>query len=104
MSSLTSMSAATSGQTALGDLPEEEKQIEGRSTWQLAWARLKRDRAAMISLGVILFIIIVAIAAPVVATITGHGADEQFRTTGLTPDGIPVGALKNGMKNGHTKA
>jgi ABC-type dipeptide/oligopeptide/nickel transport system permease subunit len=70
---------------------EAGAKIEGRSTWQLAWAKLKRDRAAMISFGVIVVIILVALFAPVFATITGHGVDEQFRTTGLTPDGIPVG-------------
>jgi peptide/nickel transport system permease protein len=64
--------------------------IEGRSTWQLAWARLKRDRAAMISLAVIILIFLCAIFAPVFATITGHGVNEQFRQTGLTPDGLPI--------------
>jgi peptide/nickel transport system permease protein len=44
----------------------------------------------MISLGVIVLIILVAIFAPVVAAITGHGVYEQFRTTGLSPDGLPV--------------
>jgi ABC-type dipeptide/oligopeptide/nickel transport system permease subunit len=70
---------------------EAAAKIEGRSTWQLAWAKLKRDRAAMISFGVIVVIILVAIFAPVFATVTGHGVNEQFRTTGLTPDGLPVG-------------
>ena len=65
--------------------------IEGRSTWRLAYARLKRDRAAMISLVVILLIILVAIFAPVFAAITGHGVNEDFFTTGLHPNGLPVG-------------
>jgi ABC-type dipeptide/oligopeptide/nickel transport system permease subunit len=73
-------------------VPEGEvaKKIEGRSPWRLAIARLRRDRAAMVSLGVILFIVIVAIFAPVVAAITGHGVYQQFRTTGLTPLGQPI--------------
>ena len=70
---------------------EAAKKIEGRSPWRLAMERLRRDRASMISLGVILFIVLVAIFAPVVASITGHGVYEQFRTTGLSPDGQPVG-------------
>jgi ABC-type dipeptide/oligopeptide/nickel transport system permease subunit len=76
--------------------PEGEagKKIEGRSTWQLAWARLKRDRAALISAIVILLIFLMAIFAPVFATITGHGVNQQFRITGLSPDGIPVGPGK----------
>ena len=64
--------------------------IQGRSTWQLAWARLRRDRAAVISFVVIVLIILVAIFAPVFAAITGHGVNEQFRTTGLSPDGLPA--------------
>ena len=64
--------------------------IEGRSTWQLAWARIRRDRAAVISFVIIVLIILVAIFAPVFAALTGHGVNEQFRTTGLTPDGLPV--------------
>jgi ABC-type dipeptide/oligopeptide/nickel transport system permease subunit len=68
--------------------------IQGRSTWQLAWARLRRDRAAMISFAVIVVIILVAIFAPLFATITGHGVNQQFRTTGLSSFGLPVGPGK----------
>ena len=59
--------------------------IEGRSPWQLAWERLRRDRVAMGSLVVIVGIVLMALLAPVIAAITGHGPDEQFRETGLTP-------------------
>ncbi len=77
--------------------PEAEaaKKIEGRSPWRLAMDRLRRDRAAMIALGVIVIIVLVAIFAPVFAVITGHGVYEQFRgpapPIGLTPTGQPVG-------------
>ena len=43
---------------------EAAKKIEGRSPWRLAMERLRRDRASMISLGVIVFIVLVAIFAP----------------------------------------
>ena len=65
-------------------------QIEGRSPWRLAWDRLRRDRAAMISLGVIVLMALIAIFAPVFASITGHGVNQQFRDTGLSPNGLPV--------------
>jgi ABC-type dipeptide/oligopeptide/nickel transport system permease subunit len=88
----TSIEAAAVEQGEFALPPGEEAQkIEGRSTWQLAWYRLRRDRAAMISLGFIVFIIVAAVFAPLVATITGHGVNQQFRTTGLSPDGLPVG-------------
>ena len=48
------------------------KKIEGRSPWRLGLERLVRDRAAMISLGVIILIVLMAIFAPVIAAITGH--------------------------------
>jgi peptide/nickel transport system permease protein len=63
--------------------------IEGRSPWQLAWARLRRDRVAIACLIVIAIIVIVALAAPLVAYLTGHGPNEEFQTVGLTPDGLP---------------
>ncbi len=70
---------------------EAAKKIEGRSPWRLAMERLRRDRASMVSLGIIIIVVLVAIFAPVIASITGHGVYEQFRTTGLSPDGQPVG-------------
>jgi ABC-type dipeptide/oligopeptide/nickel transport system permease subunit len=64
--------------------------IVGRSPWHLAWERLRRDKVAMVSLGVIVLIILIAIFAPVVAMITGHPPNEQYRDIGLTPAGLPV--------------
>lgn len=72
------------------ELDEAARVIEGRSPWRLAYERLRHDRAAMIALAVIVLIVIVAIAAPVFSALTGHGPDQQFRTTGLHPDGLPV--------------
>ncbi|MFC4949519.1 ABC transporter permease [Pseudonocardia sp. GCM10023141] len=63
--------------------------IRGRSPWELAWARLRRDRVAMISFVVIVLIILVALLAPVIAALIGHGPDDQFRAAGLTPAGLP---------------
>jgi ABC-type dipeptide/oligopeptide/nickel transport system permease subunit len=64
--------------------------IEGRSPWQLAWQRLRRDRVAMVSLALILLIVLLALFAPLVAAVTGHPVNEQYRETGLTPDGLPT--------------
>lgn len=69
---------------------EAAAKIEGRSTWQLAWTRLRHDKAAIISFAVIVIIVLCAIFAPVFASITGHGVNQQFRTTGLSPTGLPV--------------
>jgi ABC-type dipeptide/oligopeptide/nickel transport system permease subunit len=67
------------------------KKIEGRSPWRLGMERLVRDRASMISLGVIVIIVLVAIFAPVIAAIVGHGPNQQFNAIGLTAIGQPKG-------------
>jgi len=65
------------------------KKIEGRSPWRLGMERLVRDRAAMISLAVILIVLLVAIFAPVIAALVGHGPNQQFSQTGLNSIGQP---------------
>lgn len=65
--------------------------VEGRSPWVLAWERLRRDRVALVSLAVIVLIALFAIFAPVVASLTGHGVNEQFNDIGLSPAGLPRG-------------
>jgi peptide/nickel transport system permease protein len=65
--------------------------IQGRGPWQLAWVRLRRDKVAVVSSVVICVIVLLALFAPLIAHLVGHGPDTQFRTTGLSPDGIPVG-------------
>jgi ABC-type dipeptide/oligopeptide/nickel transport system permease subunit len=57
-----------------GDLEESTaKAIEGRSLYQLAWRRIRRSKIAMISLGFIVLLLLVAIFAPVLTAIEGHG-------------------------------
>ena len=63
--------------------------IQGRNPWRLAWDRLRHDRVALASFATIVCIVLVAVGAPVVSLVTGHGVDTQYRTTGLTPDGLP---------------
>lgn len=66
--------------------------IEGRSPWVLAFQRLRRDKVAMVSLVLIIFIVLIAIFAPVFSALTGHGPNEQFRgANALTPQGLPRG-------------
>ncbi len=65
--------------------------IRGRGPWKLAWARLRRDRAAIGAGIAVLLIVALALGAPLVAAITGHGDLQQFPITGRTADGLPVG-------------
>jgi peptide/nickel transport system permease protein len=65
--------------------------IEGRSPLRLALARLRRDRVAVASAGVIIVLVGLALAAPLIAHLVGHTPDAQYRDTGLTTAGLPVG-------------
>ena len=83
---------ATAPPAAAAPEAEAARKIEGRSPWRLAMARLVRDRASMISLGIIVIIALIAIFAPVFAWLTGHGVNEQFPAPiGVTVEGQPVG-------------
>ena len=75
-------------QEALGTVPDEPAAIEGRGPWQLAWRRLRRDKVAMVSLGVIVLIALLAVAAPLFVHLTGHPPNKQY-PEGLTVDGLP---------------
>jgi peptide/nickel transport system permease protein len=75
----------------LSSAPNGTRSEAARGPWQLAWGRLRRDRVAIASLAVIGLIVLLAIFAPVVAALVGHGPDTQYRSTGLSVNGIPVG-------------
>ncbi|GAA2180327.1 ABC transporter permease [Brooklawnia cerclae] len=66
-------------------------EVTGRGALALTWRRLRRDPASVVASLFILALIAFALAAPLVAQWTGHGEAEQFRDTGLTPAGLPVG-------------
>jgi peptide/nickel transport system permease protein len=92
------MSLSSNAATALAEPTapvaegEAAKKIEGKSPWRLGYERLRRDRAAMISVAVIVLIILMAIFAPVIAAIIGHGPNEQFPAPiGVNAQGQPVG-------------
>jgi peptide/nickel transport system permease protein len=73
------------------------EEFVGRTPWQLAWRRLRSDRVAMASLGFILFLILVALFAPLLTALIGHGPNAQYPNTGLSLSGIPVGPGHGGF-------
>jgi peptide/nickel transport system permease protein len=79
------MSDVTTNETA----PQSE--VVQRGSFALTVRRLRGDKASMAALCVIFAVIVLALAAPWVAAMTGHSPIEQFRETGLSPAGIPVG-------------
>jgi len=72
-----------------------ELAVEGRTPLQLAWRRLRRDKVAMVALGFVVFISLVAIFAPLLTALIGHGPDTPYPNTGLTLYGHPIGPGKS---------
>jgi peptide/nickel transport system permease protein len=59
------------------------------SPGRLVLRRLRHDRVAVASVVVIVAVCLLAVLAPVIAHLVGHGPNEQNLETGLTPDGLP---------------
>jgi len=56
-----------------------DPQIAGRSLTQIAWTRLRRDKTAMVAMGFIIFIVLVAVFAPLVTKAIGISPDNPSR-------------------------
>ena len=68
---------------------EPSSQIIGRTPWQIFWRRFRRDRVAVAAAGFLVFLVLVAILAPVIADqIVGHGPNDLYRET-LSEIGLP---------------
>jgi peptide/nickel transport system permease protein len=63
----------------------------GRTPRQLFWARFKQDRLALVGLGFIVTLIVLAICAPLIAKLVGHGPNELFQREMTDEFGIPKG-------------
>lgn len=64
--------------------------IKGRTPWQLFWGRFKQDKLAFVGLALVVAMVILALAAPLIAKITGHGPAEVFNDQ-LDEFGLPSG-------------
>jgi ABC-type dipeptide/oligopeptide/nickel transport system permease subunit len=71
-------------------IPVGRKLIQGRSPFQLAWERLRKDRAAVIAAVTIAIIVLFALFAPLIAAWVGHGPNQQFIDIGENANGGPV--------------
>ncbi|MEV4351917.1 ABC transporter permease [Actinoplanes sp. NPDC049596] len=72
-----------------------EQAIAGRSLKQIAWRRLKKDKVAIAGACVVIFLILVALLAPLLIKWFGHPIDEyhQDALDLQTGTGLPKGAL-----------
>ena len=63
-----------------------------RSSWELFRHRFRQDKAAMAGAVILAILVVLALAAPLFARLTGHGPNELFPDEMLTPDiGLPKG-------------
>ena len=69
---------------------EPSSAILGRTPWQIFWNRFRRDKVAVVAAGFIIFLVLVALTAPLIAsTIADHGPNDLYRET-LDEIGLPT--------------
>jgi ABC-type dipeptide/oligopeptide/nickel transport system permease subunit len=82
--------------TSTADIPPEGQQaIVGRSPSELFWRRFRQDKFALVGLAFIIFLIIIAFVAPLVARLVAHhGPNQLFVFQQLDEFGLPKGPSK----------
>ncbi|CAL9437210.1 Glutathione transport system permease protein GsiD [Streptomyces sp. enrichment culture] len=71
----------------------EAKSVQGRSLGRIAWERLKRDKLALAGAVVVLFLVVVALLAPVITGLLGQDPNEYHEDLIDPLFGTPVGSL-----------
>ena len=75
----TSADTAVAEPAPSGVTKTDAKAIEGRSLGRIAWERLKRDRLALIGGAIVLLLILVAVFAPLLASLLGQDPNERHQ-------------------------
>jgi ABC-type dipeptide/oligopeptide/nickel transport system permease subunit len=73
------------------DAPTEARAVVARGPWALAWRRLRKDKVAMVSAVLLVLMCLLAIFAPLVASILGQNPLNQDIMNGLDANSLPVG-------------
>jgi peptide/nickel transport system permease protein len=73
------------------------KEIAARSPMELFWSRLKSDRVAMVALGFIVILILLAVFAPLVVKLFGQRPPNQQNTKFLDSFGTPKGPSSDNL-------
>jgi peptide/nickel transport system permease protein len=79
-------------------------QITGRTPWQIAWRRLRRDRVAIAGGVVVLALIAMALLAPLIAKLIGYPPNEFHQDLVDTQNGTltPIGGpMHSGISGSH---
>jgi peptide/nickel transport system permease protein len=74
------------------DTQVEPETVKARGYWELVWIRFRRDKIALLSLGVVVLLFAGAFAgAPLAAHLLGHGPDDIFGYGINQTSFVPVG-------------
>jgi peptide/nickel transport system permease protein len=85
--------SATAGDTEfIQDLANESAaEIAARSPLELFWSRLKRDKVALVALGIVIFMVLIAILAPLIKSVFGLPDPNTQNENLLSDFGQPTG-------------
>jgi peptide/nickel transport system permease protein len=75
----------------VGPPAEPQSVVVGLSPRQLFWTRFKQDKAAVAGLIIIAVLILLALTAPIIARIVGHGPNDLFQREMTDSFGVPKG-------------
>lgn len=65
--------------------------VIGKTPWQLFWERFRSDRVALAGLVFIAILVVIALGAPLIDNIVGHGPNERFQREMTDSFGLPKG-------------
>jgi hypothetical protein len=80
--------------------PEEVSKIVGRSPWQIALSRLRRDKVSMASVVIIILYLLMAIAAPILQMLNIIDPYSFHNALVQGPGSMPTGAF-GGISSAH---
>ncbi|KOU76989.1 peptide ABC transporter permease [Streptomyces sp. MMG1533] len=78
----------------------DAKAVQGRSLGRIAWERLKRDKLALTGGVVVLFLVVIALLAPVITSLLGQDPNEYHESLIDPLFGTPTGSL-GGISGDH---
>lgn len=91
-------------EAALSETPPESpggaKKIVGRSPWQIARSRLRRDKVSMACLAIVIFYVVVALAAPILQHFGVIDPYARYPKLLSLTDGMPLGNF-GGVSSSH---
>src|SRR5450756_990004 len=90
---MTTVSAGQLEASAPDVAPEEVSKIVGRSPWQIALSRLRRDKVSMASVVIIILYLLMAIAAPILQMLNIIDPYSFHDALGQGPGSMPTGAF-----------